>query len=129
MIYIIITVGIALDMIYLRAKIERRNNMSFIIKGIDLPENFEAVAIITKNTTKGEPLYNSVASYYGSKNVIQIPKGHGRLIDGDKLRATLRRWTEDEWNQKASPVSWAYAYEDIINLIDDAHTIVESEEE
>lgn len=54
---------------------------------------------------------------------------HGRLIDGDKLRATLRRWTEDEWNQKASPVSWAYAYEDLIDLIDDAPTILEAETE
>lgn len=58
----------------------------------------------------------------------ELLKGHGRLIDADKLRATLRRWTEDEWNQKASPVSWAYAYEDLIDLIDDAPTILEAEE-
>lgn len=52
---------------------------------------------------------------------------HGRLIDADKLRAILRGWTEDEWNQKSSPRSWAYAYEDLINLIDDAPTIIEAE--
>lgn len=60
--------------------------------------------------------------------LIEIPTPHGRLIDADKLRAILRRWTEDEWNQKASPVSWAYAYEDLIDLIDDAPTILEAEE-
>ena len=61
--------------------------------------------------------------------LIEIPTPHGRLIDADKLRATLRRWTEDEWNQKASPVSWAYAYEDLIDLIDDAPTILDKERE
>lgn len=52
--------------------------MSFIIKGIDLPKDFEALAIITKDG-KASVLYGP--------NVIQIPKGHGRLIVDTIIRA------------------------------------------
>lgn len=106
--------------------------MSIILKGIDLPKKGEWLEVIIKPTK--EVIIDTIRyrdnallkTEYDS--AIQIPKGHRRLIDGDKLRATLRRWTEDEWNQKASPVSWAYAYEDLIDLIDDAPTILEAEE-
>lgn len=97
--------------------------MSIILEGIDLPKGTEGIGI-TFHTADGW----KETHIFDVNQAIQIPKGHGRLIDGDKLRATLRRWTEDEWNQNASPVSWAYAYEDIIDLIDDAPTILESEE-
>ena len=96
--------------------------MSILIKGIDLPNSGQIELIIRPH---GKVLNNTKGIY---AEAIQIPTPHGRLIDGDELRATLRRWTEDEWNQKASPVSWAYAYEDLIDLIDDAPTVLESEE-
>lgn len=99
--------------------------MSIILKGIDLPKEGEEITLAIFHD-------GDIVSYKywlpKEAEAIQIPKGHGRLIDGNKLRATLRRWTEDEWNQKTSPVSWAYAYEDIIDLIDNAPTILEAEE-
>lgn len=97
--------------------------MSMLIKGIDLPKDIDFVEITTYKN--GIP---RMTIGKGRDDAIQIDRPHGRLIDGDKLRATLRRWAEDEWNQKASPVSWAYAYEDLIDLIDDAPTILEAEE-
>ena len=102
--------------------------MNILIKGIDIPkENSIIIEIdedgeVYEHITGGQPVH--IKPWV---KAIQIPTPHGRLIDADKLRATLRRWTEDEWNQKASPVSWAYAYEDLIDLIDDAPTILEEE--
>lgn len=91
--------------------------MSIILKGIDLPENFEAVAIITKNTTKGEPCYNAVASYYGSKNIIQIPKGV-RLVDANELSKEVEIEIEDFLTESG-----------IRSVIRNAPTILEEEEE
>ena len=104
--------------------------MSVILEGIDLPTNGETliVGIYGNGLVSVEHSKPLVLAIEINADAIQIPKGHGRLIDADELRATLRRWTEDEWNQKASPVSWAYAYEDLIDLIDDAPTILEAEE-
>lgn len=108
--------------------------MSIILKGIDLPEKENRMYMMelyanghcsVAKIEDGECYELTIPS---ETEAIQIPKNHGRLIDADKLRAILRRWTEDEWNQKASPVSWAYAYEDLIDLIDDAPTILEAEE-
>lgn len=109
--------------------------MSLILKGIDIPSEKEGWQIDLRihgfddGTMMVEKLTRNGRPPFKMYRAIQIPKGHGRLIDGDELRATLRRWTEDEWNQKASPVSWAYAYEDLIDLIDDAPTILEVEED
>lgn len=99
--------------------------MSILIKGIDMPKDYVLRIEIEPNGTVWEEGRDWIKH---RQSAIQIDRPHGRLIDGDKLRATLQRWTEDEWNQKASPVSWAYAYEDIIDLIDDAPTILEAEE-
>lgn len=94
--------------------------MSILIKGMSKPKTCDDCIV---------PLSKCDYLQKRADNcpLIEIPIPHGRLIDGDELRATLRRWTEDEWNQKASPVSWAYAYEDLIDLIDDAPTILEAE--
>ena len=99
--------------------------MSIILKGIDMPKCSNEDIMVVIRRDKAEVWQTG----YKERTVeaIQIPTPPGRLIDADKLRATLRRWTEDEWNQKASPVSWAYAYEDLIDLIDDAPTILEEE--
>ena len=53
--------------------------MSFIIKGIDLPKDFEAIAIITKS--------GKASCMYGT-DVIQISKDHGNIIDESKAVVT-----------------------------------------
>lgn len=59
--------------------------MSIILKGIDLPE---------KGTNIVLTIYGRDGTYYArtypsglriKDEAIQIPKGHGRLIDGDEL--------------------------------------------
>ena len=58
----------------------------------------------------------------------ELLKGHGRLIDADALVAVFKDMAKCEWNQKVSPISWAYAFEDTIDEIDNAPTILEAEE-
>lgn len=64
----------------------------------------------------------------GEAKAIQIPKEHGRLIDADALETVFKDMAKCEWNQKAFPISWAYAFEDTIDEIQDAPTILEAEE-
>ena len=52
--------------------------MSIILKGIDLPPNAK-VQIIVESRTK------SFRMTLPKSKVIQIPTGHGRLIDADAL--------------------------------------------
>ena len=63
--------------------------MSLILKGIDLPKDGEWLSVIIKPTKEvivdtiryGD--YALLKTEYNS--AIQIPKGHGRLIDADKI--------------------------------------------
>ncbi len=90
--------------------------MSLILKGIDLPKQGEAIIFNGDGTaiTDDEKIIE----------VIQIPKGHGRLIDADKLRKGFSR-TESgycgNWEFCDKP-------EDMQFLIDDEPTILEEEE-
>ena len=59
----------------------------------------------------------------------ELLEGHGRLIDADALVAVFKDMAKCEWNQKAFPISWAYAFEDTIDEIHGAPTILEAEEE
>jgi hypothetical protein len=59
--------------------------------------------------------------------IIEIPTPHGRLIDADALETVFKDMAKCEWNQKAFPISWAYAFEDTIDKIDDAPTILDKE--
>lgn len=63
--------------------------MSFIVKGIDLPKEGELHLIITKNgIIYGAEYPNKIKHAYPlnlEAQAIQIPKGHGRLIDGDEV--------------------------------------------
>lgn len=46
-----------------------------------------------------------------------------RLIDADKLIAYCKKAANDEWNQRIFPTSWAYAYEDFIEDIENQDTV------
>lgn len=60
--------------------------MSLILKGIDMPETNE-IRMVAINSN-GEIFFNTVKDGTPDKpkmsQAIQIPKGHGRLIDADK---------------------------------------------
>ncbi len=96
--------------------------MSIILKGIDIPKNNEYIPM--RIYGNGHIWING--AYKGV--AIQIPTPHGRLIDADALETVFKDMAKCEWNQKASPISWAYAFEDTIDEIYDAPTILEAEE-
>lgn len=55
--------------------------------------------------------------------LVPVPK-HGRLIDADALMAHFEKIADIEWNKKAAPISWSYAFEDVMDDIENAPTIV-----
>lgn len=96
--------------------------MSIILKGVDIPDGADFAHITF--TKKGN--YLDDIEFFIDE-IVQIPKGHGRLIDADALETVFKDMAKCEWNQKAFPISWAYAFEDTIDEIHDAPTILESE--
>ena len=104
--------------------------MSIILKGIDLPKNGYCHHITIYDNGNTYITTSNVLYETDRKDVeaIQIPKGHGRLIDADALETVFKDMAKCEWNQKVSPISWAYAFEDTIDEIDNAPTILEAEE-
>lgn len=97
--------------------------MDIIIKGIDITDDIDFVEITTYSMGMPQKTMGKDVD-----EVIQIPKGHGRLIDADALETVFKDMAKCEWNQKAFPISWAYAFEDTIDEIDNAPTILEAEE-
>ena len=95
--------------------------MSIILKGIDLPSNAKVQIIV-------ESPAESFRKQIPKSRVIQIPKGHGDIKDAGALKTVFEDMIKCEWNQKVSPISWAYAFEDTIDEIDNAPTILEAEE-
>lgn len=96
--------------------------MSIILKGIDLPKEGEWLEVIIKPTK--EVIVDTIRyrdnallkTEYGS--AIQIPKGHGRLIDGDELKTLFKGDAELD-----TYTAFHFQY-----AIDEAPTILEAEE-
>lgn len=67
--------------------------MSLILKGIDIPTNGETliVGIYGDGNVSIEHSKPLVLAVDPNAEAIQIPKGHGRLIDGDELVKHLRK--------------------------------------
>lgn len=105
--------------------------MSFIIQGVDLPKGYNALHMrvqsdgVVRYIIEGDDPVHII----DGARAIQLPKGHGRLIDADALETVFQDMAKCEWNQKAFPISWAYAFEDTIDEIQNAPTILEAEEE
>ena len=74
--------------------------MSIILKGIDLPETNE-IRMVAINSN-GKVFFNTVKEGTPDKTkisqAIQIPKGHGRLVDADKI-FTYSHWEEQAVNE------------------------------
>ena len=104
--------------------------MSLILKGIDLPTDGESIRLVIASSGDVVEVWrDGLAKAYYPNKAAQIPKGHGRLIDADALETVFKDMAKCEWNQKVFPISWAYAFEDTIDEIQDAPTILEAEEE
>jgi hypothetical protein len=96
--------------------------MSLMIKGIDLPGKNQTIFVevfpngkcAVMKTEKGE-CYELTTK--GEAKAIQIPKDHGRLIDGDEL---MKRMKRD--NPQTSKTKWMQI------LVKNAPTILEAEE-
>ena len=91
--------------------------MSLILKGIDIPK---------KGTIKLEIEPNGTVWAEGkdwqsyTESAIQIPKGHGKVIDGGWVKYNLENYSD---------LPTKYLHMDLVReAIEDAPTILESEE-
>jgi len=113
--------------------------MSILNKGMEMPESCDKCRIMVFEDTNCVPelfcgcpiVFKAHPQGVGHRPdwcpLIEVPP-HGRLIDADALSQMCKEMQGIEWNNKASPYSWAYAYENFENDIDDAPTIIEAEE-
>ena len=56
--------------------------------------------------------------------IIEVPP-HGRLIDADAFGISLKKMAAEKWNHKTAPVNWSYAFEEYLEMVDNAPTIIE----
>ena len=108
--------------------------MGVYIKGMEMPTRC-CECLLAKLSPTGESIYcnYSLSTVPWDERPFDCPlvpvPPHGRLIDADALAAGLKEMSEIEWNQKASPVSWAYAFDAVRNIIErDEPTVIPAEE-
>lgn len=89
--------------------------MSFIIKGFDIPKDavYFKLSFYDGNRENEYGVSGSLKPY-----IIQIPKGHGRIVDVNDLKADMRLYESKYCGEQG------YITEDDI---DDAPTILEAE--
>lgn len=92
--------------------------MAIIIKGVDLPKEGEATLVLAIDIDETVLKMEHHEWHYTDIEAIQIPKGHGRLIDANKLEI-------HEIVNNPILRDFAYVYADDIEY---APTILESEE-
>ena len=109
--------------------------MSILIKGMEMPKHcFNCSTKVDPDNRRcnidghvfEETLGKLTCRRDDACPLIEIPP-HGRLIDADALTKMCREMESIEWNNKAAPYSWAYAYESFEGDIDNASTIIEAE--
>lgn len=111
--------------------------MSVLIKGMEMPARCRACGFAGYG---GKNFELNVCLFTGKSQPTLSPErmpdcplfpvpDHGRLIDADALITVFREMESIDWNNKAAPYSWAYAYESIEDDIDNAPTIIPAEEE
>jgi len=88
--------------------------MSIILKGIDLPKNYNEPLMVEIYSDGDALATTKEMSGYDKTEAIQIPKGHGRIGDLDEVK---RKGVDDGYDFY---VSWTD--------IDNAPTILEAEE-
>jgi len=87
--------------------------MSIILEGIDLPKGTDGLSI-TFHSQDGA----TETHILDATQAVQLPKGHGRLIDGDELNKNVHEW---------NPI-YTYGRSAFTREIRKAPTILEAEE-
>lgn len=88
--------------------------MSLIIKGVDMPKSGKSIT-------------------YSSKEIIEIPRPHGRLIDADNLLKSIDVMRKNECRTCASKIDTKHCNRGgcwmifISDFIDNLPTIIEAE--
>lgn len=67
--------------------------MSILIKGIDMPKDGDRIYLLIE----GDKCFNALDPIQTLAEAIQIPKGHGRLIDADALELEKEVELADDW--------------------------------
>ena len=109
--------------------------MSILIRGIEMPKDCESCPCNTADAFGGLgcratgyiPLRKANQNRPDNCPLVPVP-AHGRMIDADLLCKVLQKNSEDEWNSKTAPFSWAYAYDCVKDTVENMPTILEAEE-
>lgn len=100
--------------------------MSLILKGIDMSEDGGTIVLKIKGSKiyREYPRYKFQPTRVKDAEAIQIPKGHGRLIDADKIMKDLEEWKLNP-NNDDEAVVFVNHFQGIIRT---EPTILEAEE-
>lgn len=101
--------------------------MSVLIRGMEMPKNVSLWLVIRPDGTTYKIKNGANYGEPQTGKAVQIPEGHGRLGDLDALSKEFEHLASLDWNQKAAPYSWAYAYSEAQAAVDDSPTIVPAE--
>ena len=95
--------------------------MGVYISGIEIPKDRPQLLWVYPNG-KVMTLQSDVDPWK-ELQAVPVPE-HGRCIDADVLCKVLQRNSEEEWNNKTAPFSWAYAYDCVKDTVEDMPTII-----
>ena len=107
------------------------------IKGMEMPTSCFYCPMREWHIIHGEKIISCRVAKMLIKNederpsscpIVPVPE-HGRLIDADALMAYFENIADIEWNKKAAPISWSYAFENVMNDIENAPTIIPASKE
>jgi hypothetical protein len=94
------------------------------IGGIEMPKTYPLIVTIYPD---GQVLSGTVGAKDIHGKAVPVPP-HGKVIDADLLCKVLQKNSEDEWNNKTAPFSWAYAYDCVKDTVENMPTIIPAEE-
>lgn len=104
------------------------NCMDCPFKGFDRTGGRGNICIINDSITFHAVLDGDYVKLFrmGDCPLIPVPP-HGRCVDADLLCKVLQKNSEDEWNNKTAPFSWAYAYDCVKDTVENMPTIIPAE--
>ena len=95
-----------------------------LIRGMELPKNEPLRIVLNPN---GQ-LFVDHGVTFTEYEAVELPE-HGDLIDRDALIKTCNEIIDEDWNAKAAPYSWSYAYESFVDDIVAMPVIVSASKE